>query len=737
MMNHFFRTGFYVALLSLLFFNCKNESAKDSKSLTGHQKMVAMLDSIFRNASAMDNYNLNGRKAAMIKDMFDRETNPNSKFTMGFEYANQLLNAGQNESATMEYLRMIQQAEIPLFDNTKLLYEMLALSYLRLGEQQNCINSHNAESCILPLQGGGIYSMKSGPENAAKVYERILAKYPDDLQNRWLLNLAYMAMGKWPDAVPKKLLMPAAMFKSKGDIHFNNVAIQAKVDLRGISGGVCADDFDGDGNIDLFVTSYGMADQAHFLHNNGDGTFSDRTEAANLTGIVSGLNTIHADYDNDGDQDVLILRGGWLAKGNHPNSLLRNNGDGTFTDVTIESGLLSFYPTQTADWADYDGDGWLDLYIANETAGKAYNNPNELYHNNGDGTFTNVAKELRLDFTGFFKAVVWGDINNDQRPDLYISNVYGGNKLLVNRGGSAPDNWKFEDISASAGVADPENSFPAFFFDFDNDGFEDIFVTEYSFDLESTAGASMIEEYLGKQVPGEHLRLYHNNGNETFTDVHKAYGLHTVTYAMGNNFGDLDNDGWLDIYLGTGKPELTTLMPNRMFHNLGGKKFEDITMNGFGHIQKGHGIAFCDFDNDGDQDVFAIMGGAFEGDLSNNILFENPGNANHWVTVFLEGKTCNRNAMGARIKVQVEEKGGKTRDIYVTVGTGGSFGSESLRQEIGLGAAEKISFVEVQWPKPGIQNSVYHNIAMDSAVKLTEGNPDPESVQLQKMSFKH
>lgn len=160
-------------------------------------------------------------------------------------------------------------------------------------------------------------------------------------------------------------------------------------------------------------------------------------------------------------------------------------------------------------------------------------------------------------------------------------------------------------------------------------------------------------------------------------------------------------------------------------------------MNGFGHIQKGHGIAFCDFDNDGDQDVFAIMGGAFEGDLSNNILFENPGNANHWVTVFLEGKTCNRNAMGARIKVQVEEKGGKTRDIYVTVGTGGSFGSESLRQEIGLGAAEKISFVEVQWPKPGIQNSVYHNIAMDSAVKLTEGNPDPESVQLQKMSFKH
>ena len=736
-MNQFFRTAFCITLLFTCFFNCKNESAKDNKIVSGHQRMVDMLDSIFRHANAMDYYNLNGRKAAMVRDMQEREPNVNNKYSLGFEYATQLLNAGQNESATMEYLGLIQQIGDTLFENTKLVYEMLALSYLRLGEQQNCINSHNAESCILPLQGGGIYTMKSGPENAIKVYRRILAKFPDDIQSRWLLNLAYMAIGEWPGSVPKNLLMPELIFKGHGDIRFKNVAIEAKVDTRGVSGGVCADDFDGDGSIDLFVTSYGMGDQAHFLHNNGDGTFSDKTEEANLTGIVSGLNTIHADYDNDGDQDVLILRGGWLSKGNHPNSLLRNNGDGTFTDVTIESGLLSFYPTQSADWADYDGDGWLDLFIANESAGKSFHNPCELYHNNGDGTFTNVAKDLHLDFTGFFKAVVWGDINNDQLPDLYLSNVSGENKLLVNRGGTAPTNWHFEDVSAKAGVTDPVNSFPASFFDFDNDGFEDILVTEYSFDLETEPGKPMLEEYLGKQPKGDHLRLYHNNGNETFTDVSNAYGLNTITYAMGNNYGDLDNDGWMDFYLGTGKPDLRTLMPNRMFHNAGGKRFEDISMNGFGHIQKGHGIAFCDFDNDGDQDVFAIMGGAFEGDLSNNILFENPGNANHWVTVFLEGKTCNRNAMGARIKVQVEEKGGKTRDIYVTVGTGGSFGSESLRQEIGLGAAEKISFVEVQWPKPGIQNSVYHNIAMDSAVKLTEGNPDPESVQLQNMSFKH
>ncbi len=730
-------------ILLFLFFltviACKNDPKPVTNKVTtaGHLRMIAMLDSIFRVASPMECYNLNGRKAAMIKGRMDQEPNSLAKISMQFSYADQLLNTGQNESATMELLDAIQQLQDTLTDQTKLIYELLALSYMRLGEQQNCIYSHNAESCILPLSGGGIYAMKSGPESAIKVYKRILAKYPNDVQSRWLLNLAYMAIGTWPADVPKNLLMPAETFKSRGDIHFQNVAIGAGADLRGISGGVCADDFDGDGNIDLFVTSYGLKDQAKFLHNNGNGTFSDRTREANLIGIVSGLNTIHADYDNDGDRDILILRGGWLTGGNHPNSLLRNNGDGTFTDVTIDAGLLSFHPTQTADWADYDGDGFLDLYIGNETSNPAKPQPNELYHNNGDGTFSNVAKETGLDLAGYFKAVVWGDINNDQLPDLYISNVDGANKLFVNRGGTSPNAWKFEDVSTKAGVTEPIHSFPAFFFDVDNDGYDDIFVTNYAFDSKVPTSEPLIEEYLGKQPSGEWMRLYRNNGDETFTDVHRAYGLNTITYAMGNNFGDLDNDGWLDIYLGTGKPDLRTLMPNRMFHNIGGKRFEDISMNGFGHIQKGHGIAFCDFDNDGDQDVFAIMGGAYEGDLSNSVLFENPGTPNHWVTIFLEGKTCNRDAQGARIKVTVLEKGGAKRNIYVTVGTGGSFGAQSLRQEMGLGRAEKIESVEVQWPKPGVPNSVYTGIALDSAVKLTEGNTQAEPVNLAKMAFKH
>ena len=168
--------------------------------------------------------------------------------------------------------------------------------------------------------------------------------------------------------------------------------------------------------------------------------------------------------------------------------------------------------------------------------------------------------------------------------------------------------------------------------------------------------------------------------------------------GMGLNFGDLDNDGYLDFYVGTGNPELTTLIPNRMFRNAGGKFFQEVTTSGnFGHLQKGHGIAFADINNDGNQDVFEKMGGAYDGDTAYSSLYANPGHGNHWITLQLEGVQTNRCAIGARIKVTVRTAGG-TRDIYKTVGSGASFGCNPLRQEIGLGQAQAIDRVEIYWP---------------------------------------
>ncbi|MEZ4920430.1 MAG: CRTAC1 family protein [Saprospiraceae bacterium] len=701
----------------------------------GHERMVQLLDSIARNADPNSCYNLNSKMAAQYEAQLASITDPNQRVVGQFKVAEQLLYAGKTERATMILSEISQLIGDEITPGTKPIFDYLALSYLRLGEQQNCIDKHTAESCILPIQGEGVYSLPSGPENAIKVYKRILEQYPKDLDSRWLLNIAYMNLGQYPQNVPPQYLIPTKVFQNKGNIRFKDIAIPLGLDLTGLSGGVCMEDFDQDGDLDLFMTSYGLTDPCHYFENKGDGTFTEKTHEANLDGIVSGLNTLHADYDNDGDRDILVLRGGWLDGGTHPNSLLRNNGDGTFTDVTIDAGILSFHPTQAASWADYDGDGWLDLYIANESKRNQTPHPNELYHNNGDGTFTNVAAALKLNLTGFFKAVVWGDINNDQRPDLYLSNLSDYNLLLVNRGGTAPDQWAFENISEKAGVGNPLRSFPSWFFDYNNDGYEDILVCGYIMASGTEALPDYINEILGKPSDADVLRLYRNNGDETFTDVHREAGLHKVNFAMGCNFGDLDNDGWIDFYLGSGIPDLRGLLPNRMFRNVQGKRFEELTMNGFGHLQKGHGVAFGDIDNDGDQDIYAIMGGAYEGDLGNNVLFENPGTQGHWLSVDLVGQTVNKDAIGGKIAVTVKQANGQSRTIYASVNTGGSFGAASLRQEIGLGDATEIQSVEISWPKSGTAHTILSGVPMDKHIRVNQGKDGFEVLDLKAIDF--
>jgi len=732
-MSRFWALFFSFSCVIVLFGSCKQDTSagkgKNAAPKNGHQRMIAILDSIYKNANPVDCYNLNSRYAALYLSQLESAKTPEQQVIGRFNYAEQLLYAGLTQDAIREYETLIKMYGNKLTDNNKPIYEMYALAFLRQGEQQNCVQNHTASSCIVPIQPEGVHRLPEGSSKAIKLYTQILETFPDDLQSRWLLNVAYMTLGQYPASVPAKWRIPQSVFKGDKRFHFGDIAIKLGLDQRGVSGGVCMEDFDNDQDLDLFVTSYLLNDQCHYYRNNGDGSFTDQTKEANLTGIVSGLNTLHCDYDNDGDRDIFILRGAWLDGGWHPNSLLRNNGDGTFTDVTIEAGLLTFRSTQTGVWRDFNGDGWLDLFVANESSNKKGQQPCEFYLNNKNGTFTNVAQQTEMNLRGFFKAVVAGDINNDQKPDLYLSNLNGENLLFVNRT-TDPANPKFENISQKAGVTNPLTSFPAFFFDYDNDGFEDIFVSGYPTSLLDNAGGVVLAEYLGKQAPGDYARLYHNNGNETFSDVTKAAGLNKIMFSMGNNFGDLDNDGFLDFYIGTGTPDLRSIVPNRMFHNRGGKSFEEISMDGFAHIQKGHGIAFGDVDNDGDQDIYQVMGGAYEGDQANNIFFENPGSDNKWITVFTEGKTANRDGIGSKIIVTVKTAAGKTRKIYVTVGTGGSFGASSLRQEIGLGDAQSIESLEVRWEKPGLAPAIFQNLRLNSIVRIVEGVPEPEYLTL-------
>jgi hypothetical protein len=499
------------------------------------------------------------------------------------------------------------------------------------------------------------------------------------------------------------------------------------------------EDFDGDRRLDVLRSAMGFHEQTRFLRNKGDGTFEDRTREAGLTGLTGGLNMVPADYDNDGDVDVLVLRGGWLgSEGRFPLSLLQSDGRGGFSDVTRAAGLLGHLaPTQTATWLDFDGNGSLDLFIGNESAWipdfvtgpRADSFPCELFRNNGDGTFTEIAKAAGLEIAAFVKGTTSLDYDNDGRPDLYVS-IWGGPNRLYQNEGPAPDGsgWRFKEVTASAGVSEPRFSFATFAFDYDNDGWQDLFVAGYG----SPRGIPTVEDvagdYLGMPTDADRDRLYRNRRDGTFEDVTKAAGLYRVPGAMALNYGDLDNDGWLDFYAGTGTPDLGMLVPNRMFRNDGGRRFQDVTTAGnFGHLQKGHAIAFGDYDNDGDQDVVEQMGGAYLGDTARTTLYRNPGPPGRSIGIELEGVRTNRRGVGARLELMVETASGR-RSVHRSVSSGGSFGGNPMRQEIGLGEAARVAWLEIRWPVTGQKQRVT-GLSPGRRYLVREGQDKAEEVE--------
>ncbi len=725
----------FFVLPVLFFITISSCSLKSNNLSDGTDEMISRLDSINQNVDPQNNEYANRARVEYIKKMAEPDQ-LDAKINYSGVLARELLLAGDTQEAIEEFNSVLTMLE-SVNDSLRLAYlpstlELLALSYLRLGEQQNCLLNHTSASCLLPIRDEGIHTLPEGSEKAIEIYQEILQKWQtDNMEVRWLLNIAYMTLGKHPEDVPKEWLIPAKALESKYDIKtFADIAPQAGLaDEFGLSGGSITEDFNNDGFIDIVASSWGLNDQLHYYENNGDGTFTKSTKEAGLTGIVGGLNLLHADFNNDGFADVFVLRGAWLGEeGLHPNSLLRNNGDGTFSDVTESAGLLSFHPTQTAVWADFNNDGWLDLFIGNES-NEFQKHPSELYINNGNGTFENVAFQAGAAITGYIKGVTAGDYNNDGLQDIYISRLGDQNILLKNNGLQNKDIPSFIDMSRKAGIEEPVESFPTWFWDYNNDGWLDLFISGYY----ATSG-DVAKEYLGMPTDAEMPRLYKNNGDGTFTDVTHETGLEKVLYTMGSNFGDLDNDGYPDFYAGTGDPDFRAIMPNRMFRNNGGDSFQEVTASGgFGHLQKGHGVSFADLDNDGDQDIFTVIGGAYEGDLYMNALFHNPGHKNGWVTLLFDGQDSNRFGLGNRIKIEIDSPGGK-RTIHKVVTTGGSFGSSSLQQEIGLGDATKINRMEILWPASG-KKQVFEDVDINHFYRVSEQTNQLENIDRTQVNF--
>lgn len=642
------------------------------------------------------------------------------RYRLELAYAERLLREGEVDAALEVYDELLAKAK-PGSPRFYTITRARALAHLRQAEVKNCIARHVPDCCIFPLAGEGLHSDKVPARAALDGFLVFLENKPKHLPTIWLANVAAMALGEHPDALPAELVVPASAFASEYDLaRFPDRAPELGLDTFDLCGGVVVDDFNGDGLLDVLTSSYDPLEPLTLHVNAGKGSFVDFSQGSDASDQLGGLNLVAADFDGDGDRDVLVLRGAWLTRdGEIRNSLLRND-DGRFVDVTRAAGLAQpARPTQTAAWGDFDGDGDLDLFVGNESMvgedpGQDY--PCQLFRNDGDGTFTDVAAEAGVTNDRYTKGVTVGDYDDDGDLDVYVSN-FGPNRLYRNDG-----ELRFTDVAEELGVTAPDGrSFACWFFDYDNDGRLDLFVTSY---VGSTA--DLVAEKLDMKRERPRPRLYRNTG-EGFDEVGTEVGLDRFFLPMGANFGDVDGDGWLDVYLTTGDPLLESIVPNAMLRNDRGERFQDVsTAGGFGHLQKGHGVAFCDLDNDGDQDVHHQLGGFYPGDRYHNALFENPGTGARFVTLELVGIESNRGAIGARVTLRVATPAGE-RTIHRALGSVSSFGGSPARQEIGLGDATGIRSLEILWPSGASQS--FTGVPLDSFLRATEGEDELERLE--------
>jgi hypothetical protein len=602
------------------------------------------------------------------------------------------------------------------------LEEMLGIAHLHKAEMDNGAYRSPGDRCLLSPKPAPLADPR-GARTAIDYFNKALARRSGDGELTWLLNLAHMAAGSYPAGVPAAARIPPSALESTASIgRFTDVAPALGLDSFSSAGGVIVDDFDNDGALEILTSNFDSCGTMQLFRRGADGRFHDQAARAGLAGELGGLNLVQADYDNDGCKDVLVLRGGWEQP--QRKSLLRNNCNGTFADVTAASGLASpATSTQTAVWADVDNDGFVDLFVGNE------NRPSQLFRNRGNGTFEDIAPAAGVARTAFTKGVASADYDRDGDVDFYLSNLGGGNFLYRNNG-----NRTFTEVADQAGVPGPERGFPTWFFDYDNDGWDDLLVTSYFLSVDETA-----RRYLGRPPNAGTMKLYRNQGDGTFADVTAQVSLDRVYMPMGSNFGDVDNDGYPDIYLGTGSPSYAAMVGAVLLHNRPatssgqtGRSFADVTVSsGTGELHKGHGVAFADIDSDGDLDIVFKVGGATPGDAHAFRLFANPGHGRDWLGIDLVGTRTNRAALGARIAVTVQDAGGRPRTIHRTVSSGGSFGASPLQQHIGLGAAVHGAGssdpavgrvdIEISWPASGTTQR-FANVPRNTILRIREGD---------------
>ena len=574
---------------------------------------------------------------------------------------------------------------------------------------QALVRAQSASQRMEVLRELGAIQYRLGDYNdAARNFYQALQVHNNSI-DQWMLKLCLDQLGAAAPKLPDAYLFPSAKIHANASLNleFKDIAPDLGINRFDGNGTASWGDYDGDGKPDLFLAGSGTF--MSVFRNEGS-KFRDVTAETGLDHVPSGYSLNLIDYDNDGKLDLYISYNGW--NGPMPNRLYHNTG-GRFEDVSKRSGADDAGSGFVSVWGDLDNDGYLDFVVANGVL-KDGSVP-RIYRNNRDGTFSQVSGVKESPAYGAI-GVALGDYDKDGDLDILINGLNNAPNRLYRNDGS----WKFTEVARAVGLDQPpHNGFVCFFTDFNNDGWPDILsvsLAPWDAVVEGLKGA--FAPASKQAIHTDANRLFRNNGNGTFTDVTWESKLYFPTGSMGAGVADLDNDGFTDIYIGTGDPQLTRLEPNRVFHNNGDATFTDVTsIAGFARPgNKGHGVAFIDIDDDGDIDVYAQLGGHYQGDHAYNAFYKNlKGNRNHWLEVDLTGVKSNRFAVGAQLTVKA---GGST--VYREVKGSEGFGATSqYRQHFGLGSKTKVDTLEIRWPS-GIQQS-FPEIEANRIVAIKEG----------------
>jgi ASPIC and UnbV/FG-GAP-like repeat len=533
-----------------------------------------------------------------------------------------------------------------------------------------------------------------------------MAANPGNERARFWLWWSARRRGGYPESVPPEYRMEMKAGYEPASVQFEDIAARIGMDKTSGGRGTAVFDYNNDGLLDVLI----MGQSGSSLYrNNGDGTFSDVSVQSGLDKCVTTFAVTAGDYDNDGFVDLFVTRVGF-----YPGSggLYHNNGDGTFTDVTEKAGVQAWGPSWTASWVDYDLDGYLDLFIANNLGGVFDRQaPNRLFHNNGDGCFTEVAGSAGLGTVFPTMGSAWGDYDNDGYPDLFISGI-GRPQLFHNNG-----NGTFTDVGMEAGFTEFVAGSVCCWCDYDNDGWLDIAQFVWS-DHED-----VIYTMKTGHGPGDGLtmRIYHNNRDGTFSDRTGELGIDGCWGTMSGNFGDVNNDGFIDFMLGNGGPRMDRYEPLVLLESDGERYHNATFSSGLGFGGKNHGVNCADLFGDGRLSIIVAAGGQYPGDLLTANVFcpvSLPGN---YLNVRLAGVKSNRDGIGARIRLT----SGDLRQMR-EVGGGTNFGCLPFEQHFGLGKRETLDALEIRWPSGLLQQ--VRNPPVNQTICITEGRPAWEGV---------